>query len=101
MSREDKQRARDDYALVQQAITKGWKAVAEQYPLLIEDFVQFTQGLAAQYRYWANEQEMEGVPIDDHKVSQLLQQARTCDTVRTYITSRIDSDVAQPIKKSK
>lgn len=100
MSREDAKKAREEALLVQQEITKGWKAVAEQYPLLIEDFKQYTTGIAAMYRQWAEDQEMHGVALDDHKIASLLQQARVCDMVRTYITSRIDQDVAQP-KKSK
>lgn len=100
MSREDAKRARDEGKLIQQAITKGWQEIAAQYPLLIEDFIQYTSSTAALYRQWAEDQEMHGVPLDDHKIASFLQQARVCDMVRTYITSRIDQDVAQP-KQSK
>lgn len=101
MADPDKLKARQESQERQRLITEDWKKIATQYPHVLEDYLQYVQGLASIYRHWAEEQEMAGAPIDDHKVSQLLQQARTCDTVRTYITSRIDSDVAQPIKKSK
>lgn len=98
---DDKAKAREEYKLLQQKITEDWKAIYAQYPHVIDDLLEYTGGLAASFRRWAEDQEIAGAPIDDHKVSQLLQQARTCDTVKTYITSRIDQNVAQPIKKSK
>jgi len=101
MNKEDVKKAQDEGRLIQQKITNDWKAVAAQYPHLIEDFELFTKGIAGFYRQCAEDQEMYEVPLDDHKIASLLQQARTCDMVRTYITSRIDQDVAQPIKKSK
>lgn len=97
----DKAKAREEVFERQRLITKDWKAIYQKYPHVLEDYFQYLEGLAFSYRHWATEQEMMGVPLDDHKVSQLLQQARTCDTVRTYITGRIDQNVAQPIKKSK
>lgn len=101
MSKEDALKAKEEARLVQQEITKGWKAVSEQTPLLIEDLNRYVDGLILFYRQCADDQEMYGVPLDDHKIASLLQQARACDIVRTYITSRIDSNVAQPIKNSK
>lgn len=98
MANKEKAMARMEAREVQKAITNGWKEVASKYPYLIEDFTQFADGLAQWYRYCAEEQEMGGVPIDDHKTVTCLQNAKVCDTVRTYITSRIDQDVAQPIK---
>lgn len=92
--------ARDEAKLVQQEITKGWKAVAKSSPLLIDDLNKYVDGLITFYRSCADEQEMYGAPLDDHRISSLLQQARACDIVRTYITSRIDQDVAQ-LNKSK
>lgn len=94
----DRKKAQEEAKKVQDAITEGWKAVNADLPFLIEDFVKYTEGLAHFYRYCAEEQEMHGVPLNDHQISSLLQQARVCDTVRTYITSRIDQDVAQSIK---
>lgn len=98
---DDKAKARQEGLEVQQAITDGWKEVNAKYPLLLEDFNKYVDGITAMYRKFADDQEMYGVPIDDHKVSSFLQQARACDIVRTYITGRIDQNVAQPIKKSK
>lgn len=98
MASEDKAKAREEGKAIQQEITNGWKEVAAKYPLLIEDFDRFCKGIAAFYRQSAEDQEMHGLILDDHRINQLLQQARTCDMVRTYITSRIDSNVAQPIK---
>lgn len=97
----DKAKAREEAKLVQQQITKGWKEVASNFPYLIQDLNLYVDGITAFYRQCAEDQEIHGVPIDDHKIASLLQQARACDIVRTYITSRIDQDVAQPIKKSK
>lgn len=101
MGSEDKAKARAEAREVQQAITKGWKEIASKYPYLIEDFTKFADNLADWYRYCAEEQQMGGMPIDDHKAVTCLQNAKVCDTVKTYITSRIDQDVAQPIKNSK
>lgn len=101
ISREERARAREEGREYQKAITEGWKAVAAEHPYLLEDLNNFVNGLTASYRRWAEDQAIGDTPIDDHKVSSLLQQARACDIVRTYITSRIDQDVAQPIKNSK
>lgn len=101
MASEEAQKAREEARLVQQEITKGWKVIARDAPLLIEDLNKYVDGLITFYRQCADDQEMYGVPLDDHKIASLLQQARACDIVRTYITSRIDSDVAQTIKNSK
>lgn len=101
MSKEDALNAKEEARLVQQEITKGWKTVAKKYPLLIEDLNKYVDGITTFYRQCADDQEMYGAPLDDHRIASLLQQARACDIVRTYITSRIDSNVAQPIKNSK
>lgn len=101
MASEDKANARAEALEVQKAITKAWKEIATKYPAIIEDFNLYVDGIIAFYRQCADDQEMHGLLLDDHKISSLLQQARACDIVRTYITSRIDSNVAQPIKNSK
>lgn len=101
LGREDRQKAREEAAKFQAAITEGWKEVAAKYPGLIEDFVNYSDGLAAMYRNFANEQAIGKEKLDDHEVVQYLQRAKQCDIVKTYITSRIDQDVAQPIKNSK
>lgn len=94
----DKGKLREESKLRQQKITEDWKAIAAQYPHVLEDYFQYIDGLAGFYRSSAEEQEMHGLPLDDHRINQCLQQARTCAIFKTYITSRIDQDVAQPIK---
>lgn len=101
MDREEKARLRAEEKKRQAAIANGWKEIATNYPAVLEDFFGYTEGLAKLYRYWADEQSIGDDKLDDHEVVQYLQRARVCDMVRTYITSRIDQDVAQPIKKSK
>lgn len=98
---DDKAKKRAEAREFQLAITEQWKAIFSKYPEAVADYISYIDGLSTFYRYCAEEQEMHGVILDDHKVSQMLQQARTCDTVKTYITSRMDSNVAQPIKNSK
>ncbi len=100
-TRDEIAKARQEGKLFQQKITDGWKAIAAEYPEVIDDLNQYVDGVTYFYRRCAEEQEMHGLPLDDHRISSLLQQARACDIVRTYITSRIDSNVAQPIKNSK
>ncbi len=96
--RAEKARKRKESLDEQTAITIGWREVASKYPLLIQDLVQYVDGITSFYRYSAEEQSLHGVPLDDHQISSLLQQARACDIVKTYITGRIDQNVAQPIK---
>lgn len=98
---DEKRLLREENNARNKMIADQWKEIYEKYPEALEDYFQYVLGLAATYRRWAEDQQMLDVPLDDHRVSQFLQNARTCDTVRTYITSRIDQDVAQPIKKSK
>lgn len=98
MSKDDVVQLQEDYKKKQAKITAQWKAIAHTYPLVIEDLNEFVDGLRENYRNWGEEQEIYGAALDDHRIAALLQLSKGCNIVRTYITSRIDQDVAQPIK---
>lgn len=83
----------------QAQISKQWKAIAAQYPQVIDDLNSYVDDLRKQYVKWAEEQAIYDTPIDDHRIAGLLQQSRGCDIVRSYIMNRIDSDVVPPKTK--
>lgn len=97
-----KEKARNEAVEKQKQITAQWKGIASTYPQAYEDLLAYLDNLRNMYINCGEERSMTvsgiNTPIDDHTIAALLQGARVCGIVSTYIKNRVDSDVAQPIK---
>jgi hypothetical protein len=85
----------------QSKITKQWRAFSNTEAF--QDFVSYLDGLSDLYVKYGEERAMPGpdgkkYSIDDHTIAALLQGRRVSGMVKTYITSRSEADVAQPVK---
>lgn len=106
MAKQEAQQARDDFEGRQKQVAAQWKAIAEKFPAAVEDLFEYLDTMEEMYIDYGKERSMPGpdgkrYPIDNDTIAALLQAARACGMVKTYIEVRIDPDVAQPIKKSK
>ncbi len=108
MAKTDAEKARQEYQNRYEAIAGQWNAFAtgpgkEAY----EDLMRYIDSQREMYRKYAEERVMpspnptEGVvSIDNEMVSALLQNSRGLSIVKTYLESRVDTQVA-PINKTK
>lgn len=104
----DAEKARDEFKKRQDMIKTQWRGIAQSYPLAIEDLFQYLDSTREMMIKYGEERAMphplnpnESVYLDNETIAGLLQTSRACGMVKTYISARIESDVAQPIKKSK
>lgn len=100
------EQARADADAVQKKITKQWQNFSkgtgrEAYA----DLMTYIDSLRAMYLKYAEDQAMphpikdgEIVSLSNDMIASLLQASRGCGMVKTYIQSRVDSDVAQSTK---
>lgn len=102
------QKAAEDFSKLQKKIVQQWAAFAtttgrEAYA----DLIQYIDTQREMYRQYGEDMAMphptkagEKVAIPAETISALLQNGRGMNIVKTYITSRVNSDVVQP-KKTK
>lgn len=106
MANPDAQTARDEADALQKKITKQWQNFASMTGReAFADLIQYIDNLRAMYIKYGEDQAMphpmkegEIVPLTSDMIAGLLQSSRGCGMVRTYILSRVGSDVAQSTK---
>lgn len=99
----EKTERRKDSQDEQKKISAQWKGIASTYPHAYEDLLKYLDNLKEMYHKYGEERSMPGpdgkqYSIDNDTIASLLQGARVCGMVKTYIVNRVDYDVAQPIK---
>lgn len=87
----------------QSQISAQWKAISAQFPEAYNDLMRYLDSTRELYRAYGEERSMPGpdgkrYTIDNDTIASLLQGARVCGMVKTYIVNRVDNDVVQPIK---
>ena len=82
-----------------EALAAQWKSIQVSYPLAIKDLFEYIDGVRSLYVKAGEDRELAGLPLNDHDIAAYLQRGAGADMIKTYIESRIDPDVAQPIKK--
>lgn len=105
----DKAKLREQTQKRQVKITKIWQSFAVGAGKeAIKDLFEYIDGQREMYRKYAEDMAMphpldpkQSVVLSNDMIAGLLQSSRGLGIVKTYILNRIDSDVAQPIKKSK
>lgn len=82
----------------QEKITDQWKKFASTFGReAYEDLMQYAEQQREMYRQYAEEREMPHpngngkIPIDNETVAALLQNSRGVNIMRTYITTRVNS----------
>lgn len=95
MSKETAKQAQEDEKNKQSALSAQWKGIASQYPNAHKDLIDFLDNLRDMYINYGEERSMPGpdgkkYTIDDHTIAALLQGARVCGIVKTYINNRVD-----------
>jgi hypothetical protein len=106
MADADKAEARRVGSEKQARITKQWSDFSrtEAY----KDLMEYCDGLKEMYIKYCEDQAMphptktgDVVPLGNDMIASLLQARRGAGMIQTYISNRVDTDVAQPIKPSK
>ena len=97
---------REEASSKQKQVSLQWRGIATKYPQAYQDLIDFLNNMEEMYITYGKERAMPGpdgkkYTIDDHTISALLQGARVCGIVTTYIRNRVDLDVAQPITTKK
>ena len=85
----------------QASIVNQWQAFSHQ--LAYQDLIEYIDSMREMYREYAEERAMphpdpnkgETVFLDNETTASLLQNSRGLNIVKTYIESRVDSDVVQ------
>lgn len=100
----DAEKAREEFSRTQKAIAAQWQNFATTVGKdAYEDLMNYIDSQREMYRKYGEEMVMPSptgqgmVPIDLQTAAILLQNSRGLSIVKTYIQSRVDMDVAQPI----
>lgn len=99
----EKTELRKEFQEKQKQINSQWKGIASTYPHAYKDLLEYLDGLKEMYHMYGEERSMPGpdgkqYSLDNDTIASLLQGARVCGMVKTYIVNRVDYDVAQPKK---
>lgn len=105
----DKAEARRVSSEKQARITKQWNTFANEYGReAYEDLMSFCNSVREMYIKYGEDQAMphptkagEVVQLSNDMIASLLQARRGAGMIQTYISNRVDTDVAQPTKPTK